>query len=390
MSIDLSRVHIGGRTVSMDLAGEKIGAMSPVSGPASWVALPLPVDPHVHLDKTFTIDRCHVSKPGLFGAIEAAHADVQHWTEADIRARAQRGLAEAYSNGLSALRTHVDWTQPETPLAWSVISELREAWAGKLSVQQAALVPLDLLSDPAVGLKIAKKVADKAGVLGCFIYRNEDLDAKVERVFVLADRFNLSLDFHVDEGMDVEACGFDVVVALTAKYHMSGRVLCGHACSLSVRPKDDVTRVIDAAAAAGVALTVMPTTNLYLQDMELGRSPRLRGLAPMQELRRAGVKVVLGADNVADPFYPRGCYDAVETLRVACLAGHLNPANWIDAISCDAAVVMGVDAPALAVGARADFMLIEGAHWDDALRNPRAKRHVIRAGQNSSFVKDAA
>ena len=362
VSIDLSCVNLGGKTINIGLVGGKIESMTPVNGPANWVALPLPVDPHVHLDKTFTIDRCSVTKPGLFGAIEATQADVENWTAADIRARAHRGLVEAYSNGLSALRTHVDWTQSEMPLAWSVVSELREDWADKMTVQQAVLAPLDLLSDPVVGPNIAQQVAAKGGILGCFIYRNEDLDAKVERVFGLAERYNLSLDFHVDEGLDAQACGFDAVVALTAKYHMSGRVLCGHACSLSIRPKDDVARVIDAAAMAGVALTVLPTTNLHLQDMEQGRSPRLRGLAPMQELRRAGVKVVLGADNVADPFYPRGCY---------------------------AALAMGLSAPALTVGARGDFMLLEGAHWDDALRDPRAKRHVIRSGQNTSFTKDA-
>ena len=171
---------------------------------------------------------------------------------------------------------------------------------------------------------------------------------------------------------------------------MAGRVLCGHACALAIRPEVEVARVLDAAAAAGIALTVLPTTNLHLQDMQPGRSPRQRGLAPMLELRAAGVSVLLGADNVADPFYPHGSYDQIEVLRLACLAAHLNPAEWLGAITTAPALAMGLSAPALAVGQPADFILIEGADWDAALRSARAPRQIIRSGLNNCLGKVAA
>ncbi len=372
------------------MAGGRIAAITPTAGPATAVAMPLPVDPHLHLDKTFTIRRCPTIKPGLFGAIEAIRADAEGWTAADVYERAARGVAEARSHGLTALRTHVDWVQPAAPVAWNALADLATDWTGRMTIQRAVLVPLDLLGDPEEGPKIARQVADGGGVLGCFVYCNDDLAAKVERVFRLAGQYGMMLDFHVDEGLSADACGFDTIVAMTAKYAMAGRVLCGHACSLSVRPAEDAARAMDAAARAGVMLTVLPTTNLHLQDMQPGRSPRLRGLAPMHELRAAGVTVVLGADNVADPFYPRGCYDPVETLRLACLAGHLEPAEWVRAISTDAARAMGLPEPELAVGAAADLLLIAGADWGEALRAPHTERRIIRAGQNQTIAKDAA
>ncbi|WP_376870665.1 amidohydrolase family protein [Albirhodobacter sp. R86504] len=390
MSIDLSCLNIGGKSMRLRVANGLITEMTPVIGPATAVAMPLPVDPHLHLDKTFTISRCGDIEPGLFGAIDANRADAVNWTEADVHARATRGIREAYSNGINALRSHVDWVEPDAPIAWSVLGDIATDWAGKLTVQRAALAPLDLLSDETHGPRIARHVAQSGGILGCFVYCNADLDAKVETVFRLAAQHDLALDFHVDEGLSPDARGFDAIVAMTAKYAISGRVLCGHACSLSIRPAAEAARAMENAAKAGVALTVLPTTNLHLQDMQPGRSPRLRGLAPMQELREAGVRVVLGADNVADPFYPRGCFDAVETLRIACLAGHLDPADWINAISTDAATVMGVPTGAITVGARADFLMIEGSDWGDALRDPRRTRHVIRAGQNQMTGKTAA
>jgi cytosine deaminase len=390
VSIDLSALHLNGRTVSLTLAEGRIAAITPVEKPARAVVLALPIDPHVHLDKTFTIQRCRPTKPGLFGAIEAMAADVPGWTESDILARGGLALAEAQQNGIQAMRTHVDWVQPGVPLAWSVLGELAQDWQDRLHLQRAALVPLDLLGDVDLGPAIAAQVARNDAILGCFVYGNADMDAKLARVFTLADHHGLRLDFHVDEGLDPQARGFDSIVALTARHKMSGRVLCGHACALAVRPEAEVARVLDAAAAAGVALTVLPSTNLHLQDMQPGRSPRLRGLAPLQELRAAGVCVLLGADNVADPFYPHGSYDQIEVLRLACLAAHLNAGEWLDAITTAPAQAMGLPSPSLAVGAPADFILIEGADWDAALRSARVPRQIIRPGLEHSLGKVAA
>jgi len=389
MNIDYSALHLNGQTVALTLVDGCIASITPVAGPAVAVVLPLPVDPHVHLDKTFTIQRCRASKPGLFGAIEAMAADVTSWTETDIRTRSGLALAEAQQNGIRAMRSHIDWVQPDVPLAWSVLEEVAQEWRSRLYLQRAALVPLDLLGDAEHGPSIAARVARDGSVLGCFVYGNTDLDAKLARVFALADRYCLSLDFHVDEGLDPQVRGFDIIVALTAQHRMAGRVLCGHACSLATRPKAEVARVLDAAAAAGIALTVLPTTNLHLQDMTPGRSPRLRGLAPMQELRAAGVSVLLGADNVADPFYPHGSYDQIEVLRLACLAAHLNPTEWLDAITTAPALALGLAAPALAVGQPGDFILVEGATWDAALRSARTPRHIIRSGLNKCIGKVA-
>lgn len=384
---DLSALHLDGRTVSLDLSGGLIKAITPVPGPARAVILPLPVDPHVHLDKAFTIQRCRAAKPGLLGAIEAMAKDMQNWTAEDLRRRAGRALAEAHASGIAALRSHVDWERPTPPLAWEILGELAQDWRRSVWLQRAALVSLDLLGDAEAGPGIAARVARDGAVLGCFVYRNADLEAKLARVMALVDRHDLRVDFHVDEGLDPLAQGFDAVVDLATRHGLGGRVLCGHACSLAIRPTDEVARVIDRAAAAGVTLTVLPTTNLHLQDMQTGRSPRQRGLAPMHEMRAAGVPLCLGADNVADPFYPHGSFDQIEVLRLACLAAHLAPADWLDTITTLPAASMGLPVPAIAPGAPADFILIAGPDWDAALRTGRARRRIFRAGQESHSGK---
>jgi cytosine deaminase len=376
--VRLEHIGLNGATVALELADGRIARIDPMPGPAEWQALPRPVDPHLHLDKTFIWPRARPAAPGLFPAIAANIADRARWTAEDIRARAGRALAEARTAGMVALRTHVDWVEKGVPLAWDVLGEMRQG-AG-VALQRAPLVTTDLLGDPDLGPPIAAHVAATGdGVLGAFLYRHADYPAKLARIFALAADHGLRLDFHVDEGLEAEAEGFDEIVRLTALHGMGGRVLCGHACALSIRPADQVARVLAAAGQAGVALCVLPTTNLWIQDGAPGRTPRLRGLAPLHEARAAGVDVMFGADNVSDPFYPFGSYDPLEILRLACTAAHLDPALWLDAITAAPARALGLSPPAIAPGAPADLMLVAGADWHDALRRPPLRR-ILRAG----------
>lgn len=375
----LDAVNLNGATLRLTLAEGRIAGIDPVPGPATQTVIPLPVEPHVHLDKAFTIHRARATAPGLFGAIEAMAADKVRWTPLDLLTRIEDGMAEAWASGCRAIRSHIDWNEPAVPLAWEVAAEVAEEWADRMPLIRSSLSPIDLLGDPDHGPAIAERVARDGQVLGAFIYRHPGLETGIPFAFDLAEKHDLRLDFHVDEGLEVEAAALDLIVAEATRRGMGDRVLCGHACSLSIRP--DADRAIAALAASGVALTVMPTTNLYLQDMTPGRSPRLRGLAPAQELRAAGVSVLLGSDNVCDPFYPMGLHDPLESLRLAALAAHLDPDDWVDAVTDAPARALGLAPQSLAVGEPADFLLFPAPDLLSALARPGVPREVWRAGR---------
>lgn len=351
---------------------------------------PLLADVHVHLDKTHTIARIDAVNDGpvqgLFDAIARMEQDRSRWDESDVRLRAGAALAEACANGVGAMRTHVDWTTPDMPQAWPVLQRFREEWQGRIDLQVASLIRGDMVPQIAAG--VAARVKADGGVLGAFFYRNADLAMKVEEMFVQAREHDLDLDFHVDEGLDDDANGLSLIIDAARRHGWAGRVLCGHVCSLARRSDDELRRILDAAAGAGVAIVSLPRLNLYLQDRTAGRSPRLRGVAPLKEARAAGVTTMLATDNVRDPFYPYGDYDPLSILRLAVPVCHLDPAEWLDSITGVPAAWMGSRTVApVRKGGAANFIWHDAADIEDLVSRPKAGRIVYRGGQAIASVE---
>ena len=375
----LRGVALPGRAGRVDLAmrAGRIASITSSVHRDGGLALPLLSDAHVHLDKTFVAHRLPRQAVTLLDAIEIAEADKASWDANDVRSRASRALRSAYLHGTGRMRTHVDWNAPAPPIAWTVLNGLREEWRGRIELQLAALVPLDLI--PEAGESIAARVSADGGVLGAFVYRNANLPAKVARLFNLAQRYDLVLDFHVDEVLDPEAQGVDAIVEEAAARGFGGRVLCSHGCALSVRPVDAVRVLLERMGAAGVSLCVLPTTNASLQDRAPGRTPRHRGIAPLHEAREAGVSVMLGSDNCRDAFYPWGDYDLWDVFRTAAPWAHLEPTTWLGAITGAPARLFDAT-PDLVVGAAADFIQFEADDLGDAVSRSLCKRQVWRSG----------
>ena len=380
----LAGLRLPGRAAPVDLTlrGDRIDAITPARSGASRLLLPLLTDAHVHLDKTLTAARLPRAAVSLLDAIDLAAADRARWDVADIRRRASAALARAERHGTGRMRSHVDWTEAAVPLAWPVLQEIRAEWRGRVELQLAALVPLDLV--PEAGAAVAARVAEDGGVLGAFVHGQAELEARLARLFDLAERHDLPLDFHVDETLDPAARGVDAILAEAERRRLGSRVVCGHACALAERPEAEVRPLLDRLAAAGVALCVLPATNAGLQDRAAGRTPRRRGLAPLREAREAGMAVFLASDNCRDAFHPWGDYDLWDIFRAALPWAHLQAGSWLDAIT-DAPARLFAAPPGPRVGAKADFLLLAGEDADDAASRAGADRQVWRNGRRIRF-----
>ncbi len=371
----------------------QIGPAGSIAWPAACVLhdahggllLPCFADIHTHIDKTHVIGETGAVDGDLFAAIDRMAVHRAGWTAGQVAARMQRALGEAWRHGTRAMRTHLDWFAVAEPLSLAVFEDMRRQWAGRIELQAVALAPIDMLARDGVAAGIARRLAAAGAIMGAFVYRQPEVQAGLEQVFRAAAEAGIALDFHVDEGLHADACGLDVIAALTLAYGMSGRVVCGHACSLSMQPRDQALRTLDACAAAGITLVALPTTNAYLQGSWSG-TPIERGITLVNEARAAGVRVCFATDNVADTFYPYGGYDLLDTFEKAVMLAHLKaPQGWLDAVSTAPAAAMGLDrGDPFALGAPADWLLF-AARDMAGLLSPDGKapaaRTLIRQGR---------
>jgi hypothetical protein len=70
----------------------------------------------------------------------------------------------------------------------------------------------------------------------------------------------------------------DLVRRLTQKYKRGGRVVVGHMAKLSLLPPEQVAPLARDLASSGIAVTVLPATDLFLMGRDQDHSVR-RGVA---------------------------------------------------------------------------------------------------------------
>lgn len=358
---------IGGRTVGdyqrgglVVQAGRVVGLCETALTGEPQLLIPAPTDPHCHLDKCHTIGRMGPVAGDLATAIEAQFHDKQHWTPEDIRQRATRGLNEARQAGVRAVRSHVDWgTETAPPPAWPVLCEIAQD-TPDLTLQLSPLVGIELMGDPAFAAAVAGHTIDAGGALGAFVQGHEKMTDGIKQMFHLAAKHGLPLDFHVDEGLG-SYNGLEAIADAALETSFDGPVLCGHAVSLMDRNPQDIARIADKLARAGITVCALPTTNLYLQDRRTG-TPDRRGITRLRELRAAGVSILTGSDNVADAFCPLGQFDPIAALHLCALAAHLDPpmARWLPMITTDARRAMNL-APAYIEDCPLDWLCLSAA-----------------------------
>src|SRR5580692_10155848 len=106
------------------------------------------------------------------------------------------------------------------------------------------------------------------------------------------------------DGPELKAEGCLVVPGLI-ETHSGGRVAVGHVTQMSLLPPERFNEIATRLADAGVAVTILPSTDLHL----MGRSHDHavpRGVVQAEPLRKAGVTCSISTNNVLNPFTPYG------------------------------------------------------------------------------------
>src|SRR5690606_36627647 len=113
------------------------------------------------------------------------------------------------------------------------------------------------------------------------------------------------IDFHLDFDLDPTSMDLNEVCRQAEAHKRGGRVAIGHVSKLSAAPPALLQKTADMLRNSGVALTVLPATDLFL--MGHGETHSVpRGVAPAHRLLQQGVTCSISTNNVMNPFTPFG------------------------------------------------------------------------------------
>src|ERR1700709_1836630 len=191
------------------------------------------VETHIHLDKSCISDRCTCRTGTLQEAIETVAAAKLLFTEDDIYARAKRTLEKALLQGTTRMRTHVE-VDPRIGLkGFRAISALKRDYAWAVEIEICAFPQEGLLNDPGCDALLVEACEGGADLIGGCPYTDSDPHGQIARIFDLARRYDLNIDFHLDFDLDPSWMHLDEVCRQAESLTWGGRVAIGHVTKLS-------------------------------------------------------------------------------------------------------------------------------------------------------------
>jgi cytosine deaminase len=268
---------------------------------------------------------------------------------------------------------------------------LRESYADLVDLQVVAFPQEGILRSPGTEDLLVEGLRAGADVVGGCSYQEatlEDCREHVDRVFALAERFGVPVDIHADLADDTSDPRYALaehIAEATRAHGMGGRVTVGHMTSLASLVPDTRKRVLGDLADAGVAVVVLPLTDMHLG----GRNDEVnvrRGIAPVRALLDAGVRTGLSSNNVRNAFTPFGIADVLDVAlflaQTSHLAGPDDMARLVRMATDDAAAIVGrSDRHGLHVGADADLVVLAAPTPTEALLSRAHRRVVLKRGR---------
>ena len=359
-----ARCDIGIRTGRIVEIAPAIAADAPEIRLDGRLLVPGFVETHIHLDKSCISDRCTCSQGTVREAIAAVAAAKANFTEEDVYARARRTLEKALVQGTTRMRTHVEIDPRIGFKGFHAVRRLKQDYAWAIDLQLCVFPQEGLTNDPGTDELLVAACESGADLIGGAPYVDSDPQAQIVRIFALAERFDIDVDLHLDFDLDPSWMHLDEVCRQTDRHRWGGRVAVGHASKLSAIDGERLMDIGRRMADTGVALTVLPATDLYL----MGRDHRYnvpRGVAPAHRLMPRGVTCSLATNNVLNPFTPFGDCSLIRMANLYANAAQAGTPDDLAAcfamVTTQPAKLMRLADYGIAVGHPADIVVLDCA-----------------------------
>jgi cytosine deaminase len=334
------------------------------------VAFPGFVDSHIHLDKACILERCTICAGTLEEAVLQTAKAKAAFSEEDVFERASIIVRQAIVHGTTRMRTFVEIDPRAGMRSFEAIKRVREKFAFAIDIQICAFVQEGLTQEPETEQMLEEALRTGADLIGGCPYTDPRPEDHIRRIFALARKHDVDVDFHLDFSLDPKKTDLPAVIEATRANAYGGRVTIGHVTNLSAI--DPAARLIIARkiAAAGIAVTILPATDLFLmgRDYEFNIP---RGVTPAHLVLKEGVKAAIATNNVLNPFTPFGDASLVRMANLYANVMQLSRDEDVETVfhmvSAHAAKIMR--APyGFAVGELADIVILDAMDHSSAIR----------------------
>ncbi|WDY60453.1 amidohydrolase family protein [Pseudomonas sp. PSKL.D1] len=367
-SLELINVRVGDNPAPTRLLIEDGRFVSRLSRPAptldlaGCLVLPGLVETHIHLDKACILSRCHLQEGTLAEAIAQTRQAKAAFTKADVYARGAAVLEQAITQGTTHMRTHVEIDPGIGLTGLRAIRQLQADYAWAVTLEICVFPQEGMLDNPGTEALLCQALDEGAEVLGGCPYTDSDPPAQIRRLFELAVAYDRDLDLHLDFDLQVAGMTLGEVIRCTHAHGWHGRVTVGHATKLSALPKAELIAMGHALAEAGVQVTCLPATDLFLTGRERFHD-KPRGVAPLAQLHQCGVTCSVSSNNIGNPFTPYGDASLVRQANLYANVAQLGTPQellmclgWISRTS---ARLLRLRDYGLEPGCRADFVVFD-------------------------------
>ena len=350
------------------------------------------IETHIHLDKTCILDRCRIEQGTVVEAARETAAAKRGFTVEDVYARGRQTLERCISHGTTRIRTHVELDPGIGMIGFDAISQLARDFAWAVDMEICVFPQEGLTNYPGTEELLIEGLRRGARTIGAAPYFDTDPRGQIDRIFAIARDFDAEIDMHLDLAETTDGMQIEYVCRKTEEFGWGGRVAVGHVTQMSLLPPDRFKAIAAKLANAGVAVTVLPSTDLHLMGRRHDHAVP-RGVVSLEPLREAGVTCSISTNNVLNPFTPYGDGSLVRMANLYANVCHVSRpaelAGCLDMITNAAARLLRLDDYGLKVGGPADLVCLDARSPAEAISTLAQPLWGLKRGRRS-FTRERA
>jgi cytosine/adenosine deaminase-related metal-dependent hydrolase len=376
---------LGSSTVDLLLVDGYIAQIAPtidVDGASTCLdgqhqlLLPGLVNAHAHIDKNLLGHPWHKNQtpePRRIRDYVDNERRLRRELGLSTRTQSAREVRAALAAGVTHIRTHVDVDTDAGLAHIEGVLATRDEYKDAMTMQVVAFPQSGMLVRPGTVELLEEAIKLGAECIGGLDPSTVDRDPvrHLDIVFGIADRYGVEVDIHLHEPGTLGAFAVELIAERTRALGLQGRVTISHVFCLGMIDDTYLNRLIE--------LLLENRINI----MSLGSG--VSAFPPLQRLQAAGVTLCTGSDGVRDTWGPYNSFDMLDRVKFLgyrCGFRKDEEVEFLLSIATHGgAKVMGAADYGLAVGCRADLVVVPSDTPTQAVMELPPRTYVFKAGR---------